>query len=58
MKIVKDLVTGKEFQFVEYVQHGVNDCSFISSTPHVKVRDLNKGTVKYLPINQIEIVSK
>ncbi|MDT2400705.1 hypothetical protein P7D58_15740 [Enterococcus avium] len=58
MKIVKDLETGKEFEFIKHVQYGVRNCSFISNSPHVKVRNLENGTVKYLPINQIEIVDK
>ncbi|MEQ7071138.1 hypothetical protein [Enterococcus avium] len=58
MKIVKYLETGEEFEFIKHVQYEVRNCSFISNSPHVKVRDLENGTVKYLPINQIEIVSK
>lgn len=58
MKIVKDLETGEEFEFIKHVQYGVRNCSFISNSPHVKVRNLENGTIRYLPINKIEIISK
>lgn len=54
MKIVKDLTTGKNYEFIEYVQQEVEGCTFVDNTPHAKVKELDSKGEKYIPINQIE----
>ena len=54
IKIVKDLKTGKHYEFIEYVQQRVDGCTFISNTPHAKVKELDSKAEKYIPVNQIE----
>lgn len=55
-KIVKDLESDKKYEFIEYVQQEVDGCTFISNTPHAKVKELNSKKEKCIPVNRLEFM--
>ncbi len=53
---IKNMKSGKIFEFIKFVQKEIDNCTYTSTTTHVQVKDLKKGTNRYFPINEIEFL--